>query len=59
VETKPRLRGAAVLTRFEVEGLVKLVKYVEGLYSLPPNKRGIPKDLLDPQALLADIKVRV
>jgi hypothetical protein len=48
-----------VLTRFEVEGLVKLVKYVEGLYSMPPSKRGIPKDLLDPQALLADIKVSV
>jgi hypothetical protein len=39
-----------------VEGLVK---YVERLYSMPPSKRGIPKDLLDQQALLTDIKVRV
>ncbi|KAK7087382.1 hypothetical protein V1264_021442 [Littorina saxatilis] len=51
-----RLKRGTVLTRWEVEDLVKLIRYVEGLNSLPPGKRGVPKDLLDPQALLADVK---
>lgn len=55
VECKPR-KGTA-LTRWEVEGLVKLIKWVEGLQALPPGKRGVPRDLCEPEALLLDIKV--
>ncbi|XP_046544000.1 lysine-specific demethylase 2A-like isoform X2 [Haliotis rubra] len=41
------------LTKFELEGLAKLVEKVE---NLPLNKRRVPKDLLDPDAVLRDIK---
>lgn len=56
-ESKPK-QGTA-LTKWEVEGLVKLIKWVEGLHSLPPGKRGLPKDLCDAEALLLDIKVKL
>ncbi|KAL8580311.1 hypothetical protein ACOMHN_030935 [Nucella lapillus] len=53
-ESKPKRKSA--LTSWEVEGLVQLVKWVDGLNSLPLGKRGAPKDLLDPEGLLADFK---
>ncbi|XP_025092678.1 lysine-specific demethylase 2A-like isoform X3 [Pomacea canaliculata] len=56
-ETK--VRQAVYLTKFEVEGLKKLIKWVDGLNSWPASKRGVPKDLLDPEALLHDIKLAV
>lgn len=54
-ETK--VKKVPYLTSWEIDGLHKLIKWVEGLYELPPIKRGIPKDLIDPESLLSDIKV--
>ena len=54
-----KVKKAAMLTKWEVDGLVKLVKYVDGLNTLPLSKRGVPKDMLEPEALLSEIKVRV
>lgn len=46
--------GKVHLTKWELEGLQKLVEHLE---SLPPTKRNPPKDLMDPNALLKDFKV--
>lgn len=43
------------LTKYELDGLAKLVEKVE---NLPLNKRGVPKDLLDPDAVIRDVRVR-
>uniref|UniRef100_A0A2C9KCL6 [histone H3]-dimethyl-L-lysine(36) demethylase n=1 Tax=Biomphalaria glabrata TaxID=6526 RepID=A0A2C9KCL6_BIOGL len=44
------------LTPTELRGLRQLVDYLQGLMALPVNKRGIPKELLDPDAVLREIK---
>ncbi|XP_076434796.1 lysine-specific demethylase 2B-like [Babylonia areolata] len=49
-------RRRMVLTRWEVDGLVQLVKWVEGMCTMPAGKKGIPKDILDPEGLLHDFK---
>lgn len=45
------------LTAVERKGLGQLVEYITGLLSLPVNKRGVPKEMLDPEAVLREIKV--
>ena len=42
------------LTKYEKIGLTKLVQWID---DLPPNKKGVPKDLLDHEAVLREIKV--
>ena len=42
------------LTKYELEGLIEVLGWVE---SLPPSKKGIPKDLIDPDAVLREVKV--
>ena len=42
------------LTKWELEGLIQLVGKVQ---TFPLHKRGVPKDLSDPDGLLADVKV--
>jgi len=42
------------LTKYELEGLIEVVSWID---SLPPNKKGIPKDLIDPETVLKEIKV--
>ena len=42
------------LTKYEKIGLRKLVQWIE---DLPSNKKRIPKDLLDPEAVIKEIKV--
>ena len=42
------------LTKWELEGLREIVGWVE---SLPVSKKGIPKDLIDPEAVVAEVKV--
>ncbi|XP_060587380.1 lysine-specific demethylase 2A-like isoform X2 [Ruditapes philippinarum] len=41
------------LTKYELEGLIEVLGWVE---SLPPTKKGIPKDLIDPDAVLREVK---
>ncbi|KAH3886544.1 hypothetical protein DPMN_010555, partial [Dreissena polymorpha] len=41
------------LTKFELEGLTEAVAWVE---SMPPTKKGVPKDLMDPHTVLSEIK---
>lgn len=43
------------LTEYELTGLEKLIEYLE---ELPDNKKSVPKDMKDPQKVLADMKVR-
>lgn len=43
-----------LLTKYEKIGLTKLVQWIE---DLPPSKKGVPKDLLDSEAVLREIKV--
>ena len=42
------------LTKYEKIGLTRLVQWIE---DLPPTKKGIPKDLLNPEAVMREIKV--
>ena len=42
------------LTKYEKIGLTKLVQWIE---DLPPTKKGIPKDLLNAEAVLREMKV--
>lgn len=42
------------LTKWEIKGLKKLIEWLE---DLAPTKRGVPKDIIDPEALLRDAKV--
>ena len=42
------------MTKYEKIGLTKLVQWIE---DLPPSKKGIPKDLLNPEAVMREIKV--
>lgn len=42
------------LTKYELEGLVEVVGWVE---SLPPSKKGVPKDLIDAEAVVREVKV--
>ncbi|BFZ04644.1 hypothetical protein BsWGS_07683 [Bradybaena similaris] len=44
------------LTVTELRGLKHLVDYLSELLTLPVNKRGVPKDLLDPEGVLREIK---
>lgn len=46
--------GNVMLTKYEREGLQAIVKWLE---SLPANKKGIPKDIHDPDLLLRDTRV--
>ncbi|KAK3599372.1 hypothetical protein CHS0354_036378 [Potamilus streckersoni] len=41
------------LTKYEILGLTRLAEWLE---SLPSSKKGIPKDLLDPEAVMVQIK---
>lgn len=43
------------LTKYELEGLIEVVAWVE---SLPASKKGIPKDLIDPDTVINEVKVR-
>jgi hypothetical protein len=43
-----------MLTKYEREGLRAIVKWLE---SLPANKKGLPKDIPDPDLLLRDTRV--
>lgn len=42
------------LTKYELQGLIDVVAWIE---NLPPTKKGIPKDLIDPEVVLKEIKV--
>lgn len=42
------------LTKWEIKGLKNLIEWLE---DLAPAKRGVPKDIIDPEALLRDAKV--
>lgn len=42
------------LTKYELQGLIDVVAWIE---NLPPSKKGIPKDLIDPEVVLKEIKV--
>lgn len=42
------------LTKHELKGLHELIKWIE---DLPANKKGVPKDLVDPEAVLREAKV--
>ena len=42
------------LSRFELEGLDAVVKWLEGL---PVGKRNVPKDIPEPDVLLSDMRV--
>lgn len=44
------------LTLSEIDGLKKIVVW---LRNLPENKRGVPSDILDPDALLADVEILI
>ncbi|CAL1543944.1 unnamed protein product [Lymnaea stagnalis] len=44
------------LTPTELKGLHQLVDYLTGLMALPPNKRGVPREMLDPEAVLREIR---
>ncbi|GFO37758.1 lysine-specific demethylase 2b-like [Plakobranchus ocellatus] len=44
------------LTAAELKGVYQLVDYLSGLMALPAAKRGVPKDLLDPEAVLRELK---
>lgn len=44
------------LTKYELEGLIEVVSWID---SLPSNRKGIPKDLIDPEAVLKEIKVSI
>ena len=46
------------LTHREMRGLKQLIDYLTTLLALPINKRGIPKNLLDPEAVLKELKVK-
>ncbi|KAL4224329.1 Lysine-specific demethylase 2A [Mactra antiquata] len=41
------------LTKYELEGLIEVVAWVE---SLPVSKKGIPKDLIDPDTVVSEVK---
>ncbi|XP_053376119.1 lysine-specific demethylase 2B-like isoform X2 [Mercenaria mercenaria] len=41
------------LTKYELEGLIEVLAWVE---SLPPSKKGIPKDLIDPDTVLREVR---
>ncbi|XP_052799736.1 lysine-specific demethylase 2A-like [Mya arenaria] len=41
------------LTKYELEGLTEVANWVD---NLPPSKRGIPKDLIDPGTILKEIR---
>jgi len=42
------------LSRFELDGLEAMVKWLQGL---PVGKRNVPKDILEPDELLTDARV--
>ncbi|XP_005090385.1 lysine-specific demethylase 2A [Aplysia californica] len=44
------------LTTTELKGLKQLVDYLAGLMALPPSKRGVPREMLDPEAVLREIR---
>ena len=44
------------LTRWELDGLEKLIQWIE---DLPVNKKGIPRDMIDAEQVLLDMKVRM
>ena len=51
------LNAGCMLTKWEVDGLLKLVGWMDGLMQLSAAKRGVPKDVRDPVSLLRDFKV--
>ncbi|RUS79534.1 hypothetical protein EGW08_012702, partial [Elysia chlorotica] len=44
------------LTATELKGVNQLIDYLSGLLTLPVSKRGVPKDLLDPEAVLKELR---
>ena len=52
-DNMPLVKAQKVLTKWEQEGLQKLIDYVVGL---PPTKKGVPKDIPNPEKLLEDAK---
>ncbi|GFR58760.1 lysine-specific demethylase 2B, partial [Elysia marginata] len=44
------------LTDTELKGVMQLIDYLSGLLNLPASKRGVPKDMLDPEALLKELR---
>lgn len=49
-----RERKNVHLTKWEIKGLKKMIEWLE---DLPPSKKGIPKDLIDPEGVLREAKV--
>lgn len=49
-------RRTFYLTKWELEGLQKLVEWLE---ELPSSKKGIPRDMMNADEVLADIKVDI
>ena len=60
LKAQQRLRDVSLrmesiaLTKFERDGLEMILRWLEGL---PTMKRGVPKDIPDPEKLLQDIRV--
>lgn len=52
--TSRRKVETVYLSRFELEGLDAVVKWLEGL---PVGKRNVPKDIPEPDVLLRDVQV--
>lgn len=52
--TSSRPVRTVYLSRFELEGLDAVAKWLEGL---PVGKRNVPKDIPDPDVLLSDMRV--
>ncbi|XP_063396735.1 lysine-specific demethylase 2A-like isoform X2 [Mytilus trossulus] len=48
-----RERKNVHLTKWEIKGLKKMIEWLE---DLPPSKKGIPKDLIDPEGVLREAK---
>ncbi|VDI78385.1 F-box and leucine-rich repeat protein 10/11 [Mytilus galloprovincialis] len=46
-----RERKNVHLTKWEIKGLKKMIEWLE---DLPPSKKGIPKDLIDPEGVLRE-----
>ena len=42
------------LTKYELDGLAVIINWLEGL---PPNKKRVPADIPEPDALLRDARV--
>ena len=42
------------LSKWELQGLHRMINWLE---SLPVSKKGVPRDMLDPEAVLNDMKV--